>query len=85
MSISHKSALKLESILFKWSQAITHASEEHGRPNSFGVVELAKEYGLNPRDGYRLGTERRQALWERLGGSEKWGSCPTYSKGRFYV
>lgn len=69
----------------KWSAAIKHSAEEHGRPNSFGVVELATEFGLRPRDGYYLGQQRTFEIWEALGGHEGWGSAPTYSRGRFYV
>lgn len=53
---------------------------EHGRPNSFGVAELAGTYNLNPRDGYYLKV-RVFELWEYLGG-EAWGEL-SYVKGRF--
>ncbi len=85
MSLSRVGQTKLHAILVKWSRAIQHASAEHSRPNSFGVVELAGEYRLTKRDGYRIGRERMNDLWAFLGGNEGWGSKPTYSKGRFYV
>jgi hypothetical protein len=66
-----------------WGKALENEIAQHGRPNSFGVMELAGEYGLRPRDGYYLGDCRLSELWERLGG-EKFGPCPTYKRGRFY-
>ena len=78
-------ARRLETILRAWSKALARAAEEHGRPNSFWVRELATEYGLTARDGYRIGSTRRHDLWLWLGGLQGWGSCPTYSKGRFFV
>ena len=85
MSISRRAESRFNVILLKWSRALKHAAEEHGRPNSFGVVELATEYGLRKRDGYRLGRTRTFDLWQFLGGHERWGSQPTYQNGRFYV
>lgn len=71
--------------LTRWTIALKHAVAEHGRPNSFGVVELAVEYGLRKRDGYFFGQKYMFDLWQMLGGRDGWGSCPTYAKGRFYV
>ncbi len=85
MSISRRSEEKLRRILRLWSQAIRTESAEHGRPNSFGVRELAGEYGLDPRDGYRIGATRRSDLWQWLGGHDGWGSAVVYENGRFYV
>ncbi len=85
MSISKASEAKLRRILSHWSEAIKDESAQHGRPNSFGVRELAGEHMLNPRDGYRIGQSRLPDLWSFLGGRKGWGSCPTYSHGRFYV
>jgi hypothetical protein len=83
--ISKRGALKLRTILDRWSAALKHSAEEHGRPNSFGVVELAAEFNLKRRDGYRIGRTRLYELWQWLGGRDRWGSAPTYEKGRFYV
>lgn len=85
MSLSNAGKVKLGFILTKWSKALKHASDEHGRPNSFGVRELAIEYNLNPVDGYRIGTTRLPDLWGFLGGHEGWGSKPTYKRGWFHV
>jgi hypothetical protein len=74
-------ALRLD----RWSKALKREVELHGRPNSFGVTELAGEYGLTRRDGYYLGKFRLFDLWQRLGGHDGWGSAPTYSNGRFYL
>ncbi len=72
----------------KLAQAIKRASEEHGRPNTFGAGELETLYGgpsatLAGKVGANL--DRRYALWQCLGGRDGWGSCPTYSGGRFAV
>lgn len=79
MSISHKSSAKLGRILGQWSKALIHATAEHGTDNSFGVVELAQEYGITRADGYRIGATRMRELgqWTRLE--------ITYAKGRFDV
>lgn len=82
---SRKQWAEIARRLAKWSEAIKHEAELHGRPNSFGVMELAGEYGLNPRHGYYLGFCRMFDLWQVLGGHDGWGSAPTYEKGRFYV
>lgn len=79
-------AQRLETALRHWANAIRYESAEHGRPNSFGVLELAGEFGnLDKRDGYRIGQRYLVRLWECLGGRVGWGSRPTYSKGRIYV
>lgn len=68
--------------------ALKRAADEHGRPNSFGAIELhAFHDGPAPAWARRIGRtdHLRVALWERLGGRDGWGSCPTYAKGRFYV
>lgn len=85
MSLSNDGKVKLADILARWSTALKRAAAEHGRPNSFGVVELAEEYRLTKRDGYRIGQTRLPDLHNWLGGRDGWGSAPTYSKGRFYV
>lgn len=71
--------------LEQWSAALKRDAELHGRPNSFGVRELAHEYNLTVRHGYYVGNFRLADLWAFLGGLEQWGSCPTYFEGRFYV
>lgn len=63
----------------RWSEVLKHAIEEHGRPNSFGVVELAGEYRLQKSDGYYLGYHRILDFSEACGGGV------TYSHGRFIV
>lgn len=83
--ISRVAEAKLRRIVGEWARALRHEAEQHGRPNSFGVAEVATEYNLTRRDGYRLGQTRRFELWQALGGHAGWGSCPTYHRGRFYL
>lgn len=69
-----------------WAKAIRRSAEEHGRPNSFWVRELAGEFGgLETSTGYYIGRKRLFDLWQALGGRDGWGSCPTYKNGRFFV
>lgn len=68
-----------------WGAALKSEAAKHGRPNNFGITEMAKEHGLTRRDGYYVGNFRLYELWQELGGHEGWGSCPTYENGRFYV
>jgi hypothetical protein len=58
VTISRKSEAKLRRILGEWSRAIVNDIKLHGAPNSFGVTELAREYGMTQADGYRLGSTR---------------------------
>lgn len=85
MTISRKAEAKLALILGQWSKAIALACQEHGRPNSFGVVELASEYNLRRADGYRLGRERVRDLnlWLNVRHDGAWNI--TYRKGRFHA
>ena len=80
MSLSKAGAIKLVSILTKWSNALAREIEEHGAPNSFGVIEVSKEWMLNRRDGYRLGATRLPDLNALLIGQ---GATITYEHGRF--
>lgn len=78
--ISDAGARKLRKILSEWSNALRDEIDKHALPNSFGVREMAGEYRLNPRDGYRLGTTRLIDL-------RAWTADDTitYKRGRFYV
>lgn len=79
MSISRAAEARLLERLLTWSNALKHARKEHGTPNSFGVVELAGEYGLTKAHGYYLGFCRTPDL-------TSWCGFPVeYAKGRFYV
>lgn len=78
--ISKKAEARLRQILSQWGRALSISVEEHGAPNSFGVVELAGEFNLKKRDGYRLGRERLVELQSRV-----YGFTLTYAKGRFSV
>lgn len=95
MSLSEAGKVKLHRILFTWTRALTKSIDEHGIPNSFGVIELAGEFNLNPRDGYRLGQTRISYLhdWLLMDCSSvayaaqfaNDGPKIRYRKGRFYV
>lgn len=89
MGPSLRQRARITKEILRWASAIKHASDEHGRPNSFGVVELATEYGLKKRDGYffgsKLGLSYMPELWQALGGHDGWGSMLTYANGRYYV
>ena len=66
--------------------AIRQASDEHGRPNSFSCGELfAYQCAPKPLWTGFVGRHYVYDVWQRLGGSQKWGSCPVYADGRFYV
>lgn len=78
--ISKRAEARLRQILSQWARALARSVEEHGTPNSFGVVELAGEFNLTRRDGYRLGRERLQELQARLH-----GFVLNYKSGRFTV
>jgi len=66
--------------------ALLRASAEHGRPNSFGAAELHRYHGgPRPTLAVRIGTRYLIGLYVALGGREKFGSCPRYDCGRFYV
>lgn len=92
MSISYEGGLKLRHILLLWSKALLEDTRRHGIPNSFGCTELAKEYGLVRRDGYRLGTTRIRELelWlrELLDGAGLYLNqvvTITYTNARFHL
>lgn len=68
-----------------WAAALKREAEKHSRPNSFGITEMAVEYGLTRRHGYYVGKFRLHELWQELGGHAGWGSCPRYENGRFYI
>lgn len=78
--ISKRAEARLRQILSQWARAISISVEEHGTPNSFGVVELAGEFNLVRRDGYRLGRERLQELQARVH-----GFVLHYKHGRFHA
>lgn len=70
------------------AKALRDAAEEHGRPNTFACAELETHHrGPPAMMAGRIGNspELRHRLWQALGGSAGWGSCPAYSGRRFAV
>lgn len=81
-------AMSLEQARDLLAAALRRASDEHGRPNSFGPGELHRLYGGPvPLLAGRIGRRYIVSLWQTLGGSKAWGSCPVYAADtrRFYV
>lgn len=80
--------MTLDEATIRLAAALRRATVQHGRPNTFGPSELEQLYGGPPAMlAGRIGVDylRRFKLWQALGGYEVWGSCPTYSGGRFAV
>jgi hypothetical protein len=73
----------------KIAKALRRASDEHGRPNSFGCQELT-EYGAPGAMAQgRVGARLELVAWifKALGGRVGWGTAPVYSPAtrRWYV
>jgi len=68
------------------ARAVKRACDENDRPNSFAPAELTINYGgPEPMMIGLIGRRYIYGLWQALGGSARWGSCPVYSGRRFYV
>lgn len=78
--------MKLQEAAVLVAKALRKATEEHGRPNHFSCGELHSHYGApSALITGRVGAMRVVELWRALGGRERWGSCPAYSAGCFFV
>jgi hypothetical protein len=92
MTIGDRSKMSrtMEVHIKKLASALKWASNEHGRPNSFGCDELHRLYG-GPRAAIAGRIARsliyKNVLYRELGGYQGWRSAPAYGKDtkRFYV
>lgn len=71
----------------KLAQALRKATDQHGRPNTFSCGEMEVYGGPPAMVSGRVGARfvLRARLHAALGGTAKWGSATTYSKGRWAV
>lgn len=89
MEINKPTSGKMAAHCLRLAQAISVATSEHGRPNSFSANELSHVYGAPNRMLIgRIGNDYgcRLALHSFLVTRFNWkGTAPQYGEGRFYV